>query len=60
MAERINGVIKNNYLKFICIDSLAQLMTEVDRIVKLYNEERPHKTLKYKTPKQFENELLSL
>jgi putative transposase len=60
MVERLNGVIKNNYLKHIQIKSLSQLIKEVDRIVTLYNNERPHKSLKYKAPNQFEKELLSL
>jgi transposase InsO family protein len=60
MVERLNGVIKNNYLKHLKIDSLSQLDKQVDRIVTLYNETRPHKSLKYKTPKQYENELLHL
>jgi hypothetical protein len=60
MVERLNGVIKNNYLKHLKIESLSQLTKEVDRIIELYNNTRPHKSLKYKTPKQYENELLPL
>jgi transposase InsO family protein len=60
MVERLNGVIKNNYLKHLTIETLEQLKKEVDRIITLYNETRPHKSLNYKTPKQYENELLYL
>ena len=60
MVERLNGVIKNNYLKFKIIKSYTQLVKEVDRIIMLYNNERPHKSLKYKTPNQYEKELLTL
>lgn len=59
-AERINGVIKNNYLKFRKIQNYAELVKEVDRTVSLYNDEKPHKELKYKTPKEIEIEQLSL
>ena len=59
-SERINGTIKNNYLKFYEIKSYQELVKGVDRAVKLYNEERPHKSLKYKTPLAFEKELLNL
>lgn len=55
-AERINGTIKNNYLKHYSIKTYQELVKKVDQAVKLYNEERPHKSLKYKTPYAFENE----
>ncbi len=41
-AERINGVIKNNYLKHRNIQTFEDLVTQVDRAVKLYNTEKPH------------------
>lgn len=56
-AERINGTIKNNYLKHYSIKTYLQLVKKVDRAVKLYNEQRPHKSLKYQTPYAFENGL---
>lgn len=59
-AERINGVIKNNYLKHRKIENLAQLGVELDRAVTLYNNEKPHKSLKYKTPLEVEKIALLL
>lgn len=59
-AERINGVIKNNYLKHYQIHNLAELTKSVDRSVKLYNAEKPHKALNYRTPLEFEKQLLLL
>ncbi len=59
-AERINGVIKNNYLKHKNIDSFEKLVKEVDHAVQMYNYEKPHIKLKRKSPIQFENNLLSL
>lgn len=53
-AERINGVIKNNYLKHREINSFSQLKQEVDRSVQLYNEEKPHIALKRLSPIMFE------
>ena len=53
-AERINGVIKNNYLKHRNIKGYANLLIEVDRAVSLYNKEKPHKSLKYITPFEME------
>lgn len=53
-AERINGVIKNNYLIHREIKNFEELQKEVDRSVQLYNEDKPHSSLKRKTPIQFE------
>ncbi len=59
-AERINGIIKNNYLKHLNIKTFEELLRNVDRAVSLYNEERPHKSLNYLTPLAYEKKLLLL
>jgi transposase InsO family protein len=59
-SERINGVIKNNYLKYWRVCNPKDLQKGVDRAVYLYNEEKPHKALQYETPLQFEKQLLLL
>lgn len=59
-AERLNGIIKNNYLIHYQIKTYEQLVHCVDRSVQLYNKERPHKSLKYLTPIKFENETINL
>lgn len=59
-AERINGVIKNNYLKHRSIKTYQDLVREVDRAVSLYNQEKPHKALNYKSPMMIEKEQLLL
>lgn len=56
-AERINGIIKNNYLKYRKIRSFKELKKEVDRSVKLYNFEKPHIGLHRLTPVNFEKQL---
>ncbi len=53
-AERLNGVIKNNYLKHRSINSFNDLIKEVDRTVLLYNFEKPHIELQRLTPIAFE------
>ena len=53
-AERVNGVIKNNYLAHWHISSYEELLSGVDRAVTLYNNEKPHITLKRMSPAQFE------
>jgi len=59
-AERINGIIKNNYLVHRNIKNLRELEKEVDRSVSLYNSQKPHIKLKRKTPLAFEKDLLCL
>ena len=59
-AERLNGIIKNNYLKFYETNTFAQLQQTVDHAVTLYNRERPHKALHYQTPVDFENKAVLL
>ena len=56
-AERINGVIKNNYLIHRNIKTFEDLQKEVDRSVQLYNLEKPHIGLQRMTPVNFENKL---
>ena len=53
-VERLNGVIKNNYLIHRNINSFTELKKEVDRTVSLYNNEKPHIELQRKTPIEFE------
>lgn len=59
-AERVNGVIKNNYLVHRSINDFNQLVREVDRAVNLYNHEKPHIGLNRLTPVHFENVSLGI
>jgi putative transposase len=59
-AERLNGIIKNDYLAFEQIVDLASLNKALDRAVWLYNYERPHSELKYMTPIEYEIQLVKL
>lgn len=49
LAERINGILKSEFLLSRPVD-LAQARTMVKESVAIYNHERPHLALKYKTP----------
>lgn len=57
LAERINGIIKNNYLVHWNIKSFKQLTKAVDRAVSLYNNKKPHVRLKRMTPVEYEKKL---
>ena len=60
-AERINGTIKNEYLRYKNIKTLSGLTKELTNAVTHYNEVRIHRHLPGKqSPMQFENQLLNL
>jgi len=59
MAESLNGVIKNKYLRHRNLNSLSDLSRELDRTVLLYNTDKPHSALQKMTPILFEEKWLS-
>lgn len=58
-SERLNGIIKNEYLVYRNIQNLEQLVKQLDRDVKLYNQDRPHWELGMMTPIEYESQLLN-
>lgn len=54
-VERVNGIIKNKYLKYWRIESLRQLKSKLKKAVDAYNYDKPHQSLKGKSPVDFEN-----
>lgn len=59
-AERVNGTIKNNYLHHYQIGTMQELVKKVELAVRLYNVERPHKSLNWVAPVEFEEKLSNL
>lgn len=60
-TERLNGTIKNEYLKYKSINTITELRRELGKAVSHYNNKRIHNSLKNKmSPVQFEENLLSL
>lgn len=55
--ERINDTIKNQYLKRFEITDLKKLQKKLDEVINTYNEARPHRSLKKRSPVQYENDL---
>jgi len=45
IAERLNGILKNEYLSFYDVDTLEQAKVALAESVKLYNEKRPHSSV---------------
>lgn len=54
MAEQLNGVLKNDYI-IKEVRNVNDLNKQLKEVMRLINEERPVKELKYKTPIAFEN-----
>lgn len=58
--ERVNGIIKNEYLAHMNIKSLAECQRTLAKAVHVYNTVRPHWSLGGLTPDNFENNLKSI
>jgi transposase InsO family protein len=52
VAERMNGIIKNEMLFGKEIHGLENGMVKVSKAIYLYNNERPHLSLDYHTPEE--------
>ena len=52
VAERVNGIIKNEYLDCYQVNTLHVARQLLDRVVEVYNCERPHMSLGNLTPHQ--------
>jgi len=50
LAERVNGILKDEYGLNHCFVSVAQAKRAVAQAIWLYNNERPHLSLDYQTP----------
>jgi len=50
IAERINGIIKNEYLNHYTMNSINEAMEHVAKIVEIYNSQRPHYSINLLTP----------
>ena len=53
-AERINGIIKNDYIKPSDPGNFEQLEKVLQNVIYRYNYERPHHSLEMLTPNQYE------
>ena len=50
IAERVNGILKDEWLNQMKLVSLEQAIKELKRIIMIYNCHRPHSSLDMKTP----------
>jgi len=59
-AERLNGTIKNDYLVAYDTSTLGKLKKSLDKVVWLYNNERPHSELGYLSPAKYEDKIANI
>jgi transposase InsO family protein len=52
IAERVNGIIKEEYLSDYLINNIEQAKELLEAVIKLYNNERPHMSIGNLTPNQ--------
>lgn len=52
IAERVNGIIKEEYLDDYQIEHIQEAKELLDAVIKLYNNERPHMSIGNLTPNQ--------
>jgi putative transposase len=50
VAERMNGILKEEYLNHYTLENRNQAAKQLDHAVKLYNEHRPHFSISLLTP----------
>jgi len=55
--ERVNGIIKNEYLVHQSIKTYSELKRKLDKAVRLYNYERPHWNLGLMNPIEYEKKI---
>ncbi len=54
-AERLNGIIKNNYIRHYAPNDFGQLVRMTDKAVRMYNTQKPHGAINKMNPVAFEN-----
>ena len=60
IAERINGILKDEWLNQMKLASREDAFKELVKIIVTYNKERPHLSLDMKTPEYAHNQALKL
>jgi putative transposase len=52
IAERVNGIIKDEYLDAYQVNNIKEAKELLDGIINLYNDDRPHMSISNLTPNQ--------
>jgi transposase InsO family protein len=59
LAERVNGILKDEWLNLEQFNSFEQAKERINQVIKIYNEMRPHLSCNMKTPDQKHNQAYS-
>lgn len=57
LAERVNGIIKNEFYPKRVYQNHKEAEKALSRIINIYNSKRPHSNVNYLTPDQAHNEM---
>jgi transposase InsO family protein len=60
IAERVNGILKQEYLDFYKPENINEAMFILSKTIKLYNEQRPHMSIGNLKPNQVHKENLQV
>lgn len=55
IAERVNGILKTEWLYDMELHNYSEAKNAVDHIISIYNSERPHSSIEMMTPDQAHN-----
>ena len=55
LAERVNGILKDEWLNLEQFSSFQQAENRINQIIKIYNELRPHLSCGMRTPAKTHN-----
>lgn len=50
IAERVNGILKNEWIKGKKLSNVVEVTRYVKKIIKIYNDYRPHSSIDYLSP----------
>jgi putative transposase len=56
IAERVNGILKDEWLNQMKLESLGEASRQLQEIISIYNEQRPHASLDMMTPEYAHNQ----
>jgi putative transposase len=56
IAERVNGILKDEWLNQMKFESIEEVSRQLETIIRIYNEQRPHSSLDMMTPQCAHNQ----
>lgn len=60
LAERVNGIVKEEYLDSYKVSNIKDAKEILDKVIQLYNDDRPHMSISNFTPNQVHHSIKTL